>query len=424
MRVVWPQALGFAIAIATSGCATERPEVKAALTANLPALEQEIGRAEQGGPLPTPHLRQLARAVAEREITAAQGAEGARQVALFRPCLPALEVALDERAARGDDAAAVATLLLFEAGRRDGAELVQRYRDAESAPFRALAARAALRRTDAGLRRLYFQDPDERVRGAAFEAAVKAPIAEELPELIEAAHLDPSAQNRARAAQAAGRIGSESAVLGLLDVFAGGDEQARLSVLDAWSEPQSFQHGGERELSRALGSGGLISVSAAGLLLGSRESRLAALAVLNHAITDGSDDERRAAMMTAPLEEPSVKEALEKAAKAPPPELAPLLLGRLATLPGAGAQARAKLEQLATDKGEHGLAASYELAQLGSLRAITRLEQELGSPRASRRLRAALTLASLGKTRQLAPRLADRDPLVRASLACRLSEAR
>ena len=55
--------------------------------------------------------------------------------------------------------------------------------------------------------------------------------------------------------------------------------------------------------------------------------------------------------------------------------------------------------------------------------AVTRVEQELASPRAARRLRAAVTLASLGKRQRLAPRLADQSPLVRASLACRLAEA-
>jgi hypothetical protein len=61
---------------------------------------------------------------------------------------------------------------------------------------------------------------------------------------------------------------------------------------------------------------------------------------------------------------------------------------------------------------------------MGSLRAITRVEQELSHERASRRLRAAVTLAALGKKQHLAPRLADKDPWVRATVACQLSGAR
>lgn len=413
----------FAAGISTA-CAGPRPEVRTALTGTLPELQQEIARAERAGPLTSDQLKELARAVAEREIAGARGAEGAEQLAVFRPCLPVLESALDERASRGDEVAAVATLLLFEAGKRQANDLVTRYQEADSGAFRALAARASLSPNHAELRRRYFTDPDERVRRAAFDAALKAPFSSQLADLVEAARLDPSAANRSRAAQAAGRIGSEPAVLGLMDLFSGGDEQDQLAVLDAWSQTPAFRRGGERELARALNRPGLVSVSAATLLLRSRESRAAALGVLARAIAEGTDDERRTALMAAPLDEPVIKDALDKAAKSPSPELTPLVLSRLAELPGRSAKARESLEKLALEKSEYGLEASYALARLGSLRAITRVEQELSNERAARRLRAAVTLASLGKKQHLAPRLADRDPWVRATLACQLSEAR
>ena len=418
----------FVLAVFTAGislgCAGPRPEVKAALSGTLPELQREIARAETGGALSNARLQQLAHAVAEREIAAAHGAEGAAQLTLFRPCLPGLETALDERAARGDEAAAVATLLLFEAGKRQASDLVTRYQEADSGAFRALAARASLGPNQAELRRRYFTDPDERVRHAAFEAAFKAPMPSQLADLVEAARLDPSPANRSRAAQAAGRIGNEPAVLGLMDLFAAGDEQTQLAVLDAWSETPSFGRGGERELSRALNRPGLVSVSAASLLLRSRESRAAAIGVLARAIAEGTDDERRTALMAAPLDEPSIKEALDKAARSPSPELTPLVLARLAELPGRGPKARAGLEKLGEDKSDTGLEANYALVRMGSLRAIARIETELSNEHASRRLRAAVTLAGLGKKQHLAPRLADKDPWVRATVACQLSGAR
>jgi HEAT repeat protein len=398
--------------------------VRTALTGTLPELQQAIARAQQAGTLSGKRLTELARAVAEREIAGAHGAEGAQQIAVFRPCSSELETPLDERAARGDEAAAVATLLLFEAGKRNAKDLVARYQEADSGAFRALAARATLSSGQAELRRRYFTDPDERVRRAAFEAALKAPMPSQLSDLIEAARLDPSPGNRSRAAQAVGRIGTEPAVVGLMDLFAGGDEQDQLAVVDAWSQAPSFSRGGERELLRALARPGLVSVSAATLLLGSQEGRAAAVGVLGRAIAEGTDDERRVALMAAPLDEPSIKDALDKAAKSPSPELTPLVLSRLAELPGRSAKARASLEKLAQDKGDYGLEASYALAQLGSPQAVKRVEQELSHERASRRLRAAITLAGLGQQQHLAPRLADEDPLVRATLACRLSEAR
>lgn len=402
-------------------CGGVRPEVRAALSGTLPELNREIARAEQSEPLSDARLQDLARAVAEREVAGAGGADGAEQIAVFRGCLPEVRGALEERASRGDEAAAAATLLLFEAGKRDAGTLVAKYREADSPAFKALAARATLSSADAELRRRYFTDPDERVRRAAFDAALQAPSAAHLPDLLEAARLDPSASNRARAARAVGRIGNEAAVLGLSDLYASRDEQEQLAVLDAWSEPRSFRSGGERQLSRALAQPGLVGVAAATLLLGSRDSRAAAVAVLARAIAEGSDDERRLASMSAPLSEASVKEALEKAAKTPSPEVTPLVLARLAELPGAGPEARAQLEKLAEDKSDYGLEASYSLARLGSLRAIARVEQELSHERSARRLRAALTLASLGKKQRLAPRLGDRDPFVRATLACRLA---
>lgn len=413
----------FVLGTASAACGGVRPEVRAALTGSLPELKQEIARAEKGGPLSDAQLRDLAHAVAEREIAGATGADGVAQLSVFRPCASQMSVALDERAARGDEVAATATLLLFEDGKRDAADLVSRYREADSGAFRALAARASLAPSNVELRRRYFTDPDERVRRGAFEAALKAPLSALLSDLVEAARLDPSPSNRARAAQAVGRIGSEPAVLSLSDLFSGGDEQAQLAVLDAWSESPSFGRGGERELSRVLKGSGLVPVSAATFLLRSRDSRAAAVAVLARAITDGSDDEKRLAIMMAPLQEPSVRDALQKASTSPNPEITPLVLARLAEVPAASAKARAALEKLAQDKGDAGLEASYTLARLGSGSATARVEKELSSERASHRLRAAVTLAGLGKKQHLAPTLADPDPLVRATVACRLTGA-
>jgi HEAT repeat protein len=410
-------------AVALSGCGGSRPEVASALNGTLPDLEHAIAQAEKSGPLTGSRLRDLAHAVAEREIAGAQGRDGADEIDVFRPCLPELEAALDERAERGDETAAAATMLLVDAGKRSTGSLVSRYEDADSGAFRALAARSALSPTQAELRRRFYTDPDERVRRAAFDAAIAAPFPAQLADLVEAARLDPSPMNRSRAAQAVGRIGSERAVLGLLDLYSAGDEDARMAVLSAWSDSAMFRRGGEREISRALSQQGMVSVSAASLLLRSRDSRAAAIAVLAHAIADGSDDEKRLALMMAPLGDASVRDALNKAAKDPSPELTPLVLTRLIEIPSSSKSARERLEKLASDKNDSGLEANYALVRLGSLRAVGRVEQELSSEHASRRLRAAITLASLGKTEHLAPRLADRDPWVRASLACQLSSA-
>ena len=238
-------------ALLLSGCGV-RPEVRAALRGSLPELRQEIARAEVNGPLDEGRLSALAQAVAEREISSASGGEGARTVAIFRPCLSRVESALSSRADREDEPAATANLLLFEAGKSNANDLVSRYARADQGAFRALAARAALAREHVELRRSYFTDPDERVRRGAFDAALHAPSPSHLAELLEAARLDPNPANRSRAAQAVGRIGGESAVLGLMDLFASGGEQEQLAILGGWSDSRSFSRGGERELSLSL----------------------------------------------------------------------------------------------------------------------------------------------------------------------------
>jgi len=423
MRAYRGRCWAFLLLVSVLGaCSEPRPEVRAALTGSLPQLKQAIAHAEPP-PLDKQRLLELARAVAEREIAGAAGADGSDELLLFRPCVSDVKTPLAERAERADEVAATAKLLLFEAGKTSGAEFTA-YRDADSGAFRALAARAAVSAEMAGLRRSYFTDPDERVRRNAFEAAFQAPVAAQLSDLIEAARLDPSPNNRARATRAVGRIGGEAPVLGLSDLFASGDQQQKLAVLDAWSQPPSFRHGGERELARALQGAGLVPVSAATLLLRSKESRAAAIAVLARAIESGSDDEKRVALGSAPLQDASIREALKKAATNPSPQLTPLVLARLTELPGEATKARTALERLSRDESDYGLEANYTLLRFGSASALRRIERELDHERPSRRLRAAVTLAGLGKTERLAPRLGDSDPFVRASISCELLEAR
>ncbi len=380
-RLPWAMLL---LGATTLGCGGARTEVKAALTGTLPELQQTIAQAQQGGTLDGLRLRQLAHAVAEREIASAQGADGAQQLAVFRPCLTELETALDERAARGDEVAAVATLLLFEAGKRPAAELVSRYQRPTAARFgRSQLAHLGGRPSRFAPTLLYGSGRARapwRLRsgreGASFVAADRARGS-------SAARSQPSESRARRPGRRAHRQRASRA--GTLDLFTAGDEQQQLAVLDAWSEAPSFQRGGERELSHALSRSGLVAVSAATLLLRSPDSRAAAIAVLAHAIAEGDDDARRSALMMAPLSEPSVKNALEKAAKNPSPELTPLVLSRLLELPSASPDARAKLEKLAQDKSDYGLEASYELARLGSAAALARVEHELSHEHASHR---------------------------------------
>jgi len=192
---------------ALAACAPQAP-VRTALQGNLADLKRDLQSAQKSGKLDRDLALSLAQAVGERELTSAEGANGALRVRGLRGCARPLRSSIERRAQAEDDVAAELMLILVEGHAVDRVALLNRHARATSGAWRAVAARAALRPVDTDLRKAFFFDPDERVRRAALGSAREVHYASELEALLEAARLDPDPQSQSLAARAAGAIGA------------------------------------------------------------------------------------------------------------------------------------------------------------------------------------------------------------------------
>ncbi|MEP7053565.1 MAG: HEAT repeat domain-containing protein [Pseudomonadota bacterium] len=401
-----------------------QPPVRTALQGDLASLKRDIQIAQQSNRLDHHLAVKLAEAVGEREVASAEGKYGALRVRTLRSCALPLRSAMEKRANAADDVAAELTLILLESHALERSALVNRYAGSDSAGFRAVAARAAVRGIDTDLRKRFFTDPDQRVRRAAFGAAYEAKDPGELEALLEAARVDPDGQAQTLAARAAGAIGGERAVLGLKDLWAQGDDARKIAIVDAWTERASFVAGGERELSVAQDSGGVAAVSAAYALVraGGAEAGPAG-AHLRHAILEGTDDEKRLALNVTPFggdNEAAIVEASKKASA----ELRVVALARLSAVPERRRESLSALRELANASANSEAelrtraAAQTALAQAGDASVSSALVKDLHSPDLQTRWHAAHALAVLGDYSPAATALADDDASLRTDVAC------
>jgi HEAT repeat protein len=388
-------------------------------------LKRDIQSAQQSGSLNRARVVDLARAVAERELTSAEGSGGAQRVRSLRGCATPLRSAMQRRARKGDDVAAELTLILVEQHATNKTELLHQYARSDSGAWRAVAARSADRAIDTDIRKAFFADPDERVRRAAFNTALEVHAAGELEALLDAARVDPDPQSQSSAIRAAGAVGSERAVLALKDLWVRADDATRMAVVDAWSAQASFTTGGARELEVASEHGGglaAVSASAALARAGGAESAVAN-ARLRHYISEGSDDEQRLAINLATMNS-ETETALVKVAKDANPELRVVALTRLSSVEAQRKDALDSLRKIANAKASSDAdlraqsAALSALAQSGDNSVKPTLVKNLGAPTAAARSRAARGLINLGDHVDAATVLADDDPNLRSDFAC------
>jgi len=407
-----------------SGCGP-KPPVRTALSGNLAELKRDIQSAQQAGRLNRGKVVDLAQAVAERELTSAEGSNGAQRVRSLRSCAQPLRSAMQRRARGTDEVAAELTLILVEQHAANKTELLHAYARSDNGAWRAVAARAAARSIDTDMRKAFFADPDERVRRAALYTALEVRDAGELEALLDAARVDPDPQSQSLAIRAAGAIGSERAVLALKDLWARADDATRMAIVDAWTAQASFTTGGARELEIASESGGgLAAVSACASLARSAGAQSAvASARLRRYISDGSDDEQRLAISIAPMNT-DTEAAIAKAAKEASPELRVVALSRLSSVEARRTDALKALREIANAKAssEVDLRAQSEalsaLAQAGDNSVKAALVKSLRAPSAATRSRAARGLINLGDHADAATALADDEPNLRSDLAC------
>jgi hypothetical protein len=408
-----------------AGCGAAQV-VDTALHGDLVSLKRDVKRSQDAGRLDKSTVEDLAWAVAGRELRSASGTAAVDRVRDVRSCARPLVRVLEARAEQADDAAAEATLTLFELGRRNSSELLRRHRDASSGAWRAVAARAAVANEQGPLRRKLFADPDERVRRAALRAALEARSSDDLESALEAARLDPDLVNRGHATRTVGAIGGERAVLALRDHWVSADEPTRITIIDAWAMPAAYRAGGEHELvTLTENRQGMLAIAAADALVRSR-GRFAGsgVATLLRAIGQGTEAERRLAIRLAPFSDKDVVAAIEKATKDADKEVKVIALARLAGDDAHKKKALEGLRELAKKDDELGLQARAALAAAGDAGVQKQLVDLLGSPKAHTRTVAAQGLLALGDYQKAATALADDDPGVRTAVACAVLAAR
>jgi hypothetical protein len=405
------------LALLATGCASQGA-VRAALDSDLASLKRSIKDEQAAGKLDRARAREIAEAVASREIYAEGGRAAARRIRLLRSCSQPLRTALEARAERPDEGGAEATLLLLATGARRAERYAGLYANADSGAWRAVSARASTAPTRFLQRRRYFTDPDERVRRAAFEAALEAPGRFDLELLIESARLDPDPYSRSLAVRGVGAVGGPRAVQALGDLWARADEDTRLTIVEAWGRRATYRTGGREALLRAAEArNGLTSVAAASALLGDPSHAGLAVTLLAQAAVDGASDEQLLALATVPLE-PRVQPLVQKAAKDADATVRVAALSRLLDVPASKARALDELRTLSKTQGGAAVAARDTLASVGDRSVAPLLVKELAAGDPSSRQAAGRGLLALGNFDHAATLLGDGDASVRVAIAC------
>jgi hypothetical protein len=410
-----------AVAVALVACGSSSV-VQTAKHGDLAALKREIKAEQRSGALDEDTVVELAAAIAGREVRSAKGHAALVRIRSVRPCAASILPVLEERAQREDEIGAEATLMLLELGQRSSATELERHRDAKDGAWRAVAARAAVAPKHGLLRREWMRDPDERVRRGALKAAAQAAQADDIEALLEAARLDPDPESRGLAAEAVGQSGGQRAVLALDDLWARAEEPLRERIVRAWAMPAAYKSGGRERLVRIVETArGMPALWAAEAL--SRKEGAAAqtgVAALLRAVTEGTPAERSVAIRVAPLDDADVVKALEKSGKERDLEVKVMALARLVEVDAKHAEALKGLRELAKKDDDVALQARAALAAAGDRGVIPSLEKQLAARRAFDRKSAAIALMRLGEWPHVATALADDDPMVRTSVACRV----
>ncbi len=424
------------LSLVLAGCAAS-PAVTAARNGDVGALRAAMAPALREGKLDDAEAARIAAAVADHELASARGDDAVARVLDVRPCADALEDALRERAAMHDEAGAAATLALLEAGLLSPADARQHLNDPADA-WRAVGARGLVRPEDREARQHALVDASVAVRRAAMRACGVAKDPADVGPLLEIARLDPIPMARTEAVRAIARIDPRDLDLPnrLRDLWNGADDPLREDIAAAYAAPNIAASGGAGAIRVLVASGhgpGVVS-SAAEVLRPARpggpvydeETRQSAIALLVRSIEAGPQRDRILAIAVAPIRDPDVLAAVQKASHAEgDADVVMSALSRLLDVPAQREAAKRALYAYAApgQRGPVGQRARLALAQAGDRRIQAWIEQDLSSPAPSARLLAANALVSLDRAARAAPLLGDADVRVRTRAACTILQA-
>ena len=416
--------------------------------------------------------RDIAWRRARNEIEQAQGTADESGLAQIGDCAHLFGPALKRRAAQDDEIAAQATLLLIDAGFPPPMQFVG-HLTSERDLWRAVAARSLTKATQlpvtqaappaaarlpkvaadsqeglsaqelrlaraAQWRRRLMLDPAAAVRRAALLAAADAADPADGKAVLEAARLDPDAEIRAIAIEAAAQIGTLELVLGLEDLWTDAEQGDQVAIVAAWAAVMRSAKDSKcskqsnvpacvarRRLRRVveINEGTLGGVRAAWELIHDEPRPADAAAgqaagLLERAIDEAPTAARIEAINGVPLSWAHLLEAIVEASSSEDEQVAVAALARMVEL--GGKERDASIEALRGHAKGTTVAEQAKLAlvRAGDKKVIASLKADASAKSAETRREAASSLARIGAFGEALKLLADKDATVRAQSAC------
>jgi hypothetical protein len=417
--------------------------IRAAERGDTAKLREVITAKHKEGKLGNDEARDIARAVAEREIASAKDEPSAvLRLHETRACAVELDDAFEDRMKRKDGAGAEAALSRLESGKLSEGDARSFLKDADDR-WRAVGTRTLHRDDDRKARQAAMLDPSPRVRRGAIRAAADAKDAADIDVLVETARVDPDLLLRNEAVRSisailrgldekAARPRAEAHALRLRDLWTNGDDALKEDIAVAWALSPVFEGGGREALRVAIADGkGPGAIAAAGVVARAHakdgELASAAQGLLARTIIEGSRRDRLHALATAPRLKGAIVEAIKKAAQDDDLDVKVPALAALLELPPDREPARKELVTIAgygIRGGDdprmltHASRARHALAASGDRSIQAWVETDLLSADPFRKTAAASALAALGRPARAAPLLVDPDPSIRTRAAC------
>jgi HEAT repeat protein len=417
-----PRHLLASVVLAASLAACAGPSaLRPARSGDIAALKAALERDLREGRLTRSDVANIAQELAAHEVSSARANDAIQRVQQVRACARHLEDALLERTRGSDAAASDAARILEDEHMVDFGKWRSHAADPDPG-WRAVGVRTLADADSGKPRRAALLDPDENVRLAAVYAAEDARDPADAAPLLEVAKLDPNPLVRVSAVRALGHLGSPEVVLQLKDLWVNALDPIRQAIVVAWSWPEMYRAGGQRELVLTVETTKGEPAILAGSLLhrSSPETSGIGISTLLKFIKGGTARERALAIAFAPCDDPEVKQAIQKAAEEKDPDIKLAALTALSRDPAQRAKALEGIGSLAASSLPAAPRAKAVMARLGDARVTALLLKDGESKESSSRSEAARMLVELGDFARAAMFLADPDAGVRTRTACQI----
>lgn len=399
---------------------SHRPWLHEAETGGLGNLQRYVDVAAQRHQFTPGDVRQLALAIASREVATADDPGAYDRILSLRACANELYWPLHRRSLMDDELAAAASLLLVDTGLHEAVHNEKAQLGATSGAWRAVAVRASTAADFRGSVRRALLDPDHRVRRAAVAAVQDNPLDGDGEPLLATARLDPEVSVRVAAIETLGELGDTRGLQTLRDEWGSMDEAPRLALLEAYHAPGVRRGLGTEWLNRTLQDDeDLPGVVAASLVYQFTSSGMARARLLR-ALQHGTASEKLVVLGVLRANEPASRPWVVELAMTSEPYVR---VQALRSSVSAGIDVSPMLRRLKTiafSSDSDAREALRVLTSLGDPVALAVLKGRLRAPHSLERLETGSIMLQLHQWDQVAQLLVDDHPNVRTTLACRV----